>query len=235
MKKRLIQFMLVMGLMVLTCAAAQATETPPSGFRNRNVVAAYADFVTLTPLTAAGGSVTASDGAYPGAAKMEVVYKNPQSNSEYLLVVLTDTNAPTADNMAYIDQKTASGAEVTFTIYPKAPDPTATSVTYHVYMSSNADAESTGVTEYAEVASFEYYGEAAEADVLLGDVNNDTEVDAGDAVAILEYVVGITEVLDSRQQKAGDVNHDTEVDAGDAVTILEYVVGIRDRNFELVA
>ena len=84
MKKRLIQIALILGLMALTCAAAQATETaePTSGFREVKVESAYENSVTLTPVDARNADVTKADVRYPGAVKMKVAYNGAQSGNE---------------------------------------------------------------------------------------------------------------------------------------------------------
>ena len=60
--------------------------------------------------------------------------------------------------------------------------------------------------------------------VLLGDVNSDGVVDAGDAVVISRYDAGLISLTDE-QLIAGDVNGDGAVDAGDAVIISRYDAG----------
>ena len=60
---------------------------------------------------------------------------------------------------------------------------------------------------------------------LLGDVNGDGVVDAGDAVIISRYDAGLI-TLTSEQLKAGDVNGDGTVDAGDSVIISRYDAGL---------
>ena len=61
--------------------------------------------------------------------------------------------------------------------------------------------------------------------ILLGDLNGDGTIDAGDAVIISRYDAGeIT--LTADQLKAGDVNGDGIVDAGDAVIISRYDAGL---------
>ena len=231
MKKRLIQFALLLCLMALTCAAAQASESegaPTSGFQNVSKQAAYQTVIDMTPQSDKGAAVALGDnGQYPGAAKMELTYKQAQQGQEYALFVLTDKNPPTADNIAYIDQKTAdaSGA-VTFNIYPKKLPETSSGADYTVYMSSNTDANAgTGITTYTEIASFRYY---AAATVKLGDVDEDTEVTAIDARITLQMASGIIEEKDQteRQKAAADVDKDTEVTAIDARMILQFASGI---------
>ena len=64
-----------------------------------------------------------------------------------------------------------------------------------------------------------------EGDNLLGDVNGDGAVDAGDAVIISRYDAGFI-TLTAEQLEAGDVNGDGAVDAGDAVIISRYDAGL---------
>lgn len=232
MKKRWIQLVLILGLMALTCLAAQATESQPtSGLRNLTVESKYRSIIQTIALDASGNDVTvvdATDGTSdilcPGAAQVRLTYQNPQSNKEYLLIVLSDDEeTPSVDNMAYIDQKnqTAAGPNgLEFTIYPKKPDATAKSVTYSVYMSSDGDAAE-GVTSYEKVASFEYYSTGL--DVTLGDVDDDGDIMVADAVLVLRAVVEDI-VLDERQTAAADVDRDGDIMVADAVYILRYVV-----------
>lgn len=60
-------------------------------------------------------------------------------------------------------------------------------------------------------------------DYVLGDVNGNGGVDIGDAVTIVNYLVG----KDSSTfvEKAVDTNHNGQTDIGDAVTIVNYLVG----------
>ena len=226
MKKRLIQLLLIFGLMVLTCAAAQATETEAtSGFRNVSIEEAYKNDVSLIVQDSAGRAAKpVGNDTYPGAAKVGVVYNTPHTGSEYLLIVLSGSDStPSVDNMAYIDQKTAStSSELEFTIYPKKVDAQTSSVSYSVYLSSNTDA-STGdkITGYVKVGSFEYYSSVS---ATLGDVDGDERIMVGDAVLVLQAVVG-AETLDTKQTAAADVDKDGRVMVGDAVAILQYVVG----------
>ena len=58
---------------------------------------------------------------------------------------------------------------------------------------------------------------------LLGDVNEDTKIDAKDALMVLKFAVNKIE-LTADQQLAADVNKDTKIDAKDALEILKYAV-----------
>ena len=59
---------------------------------------------------------------------------------------------------------------------------------------------------------------------ILGDVNQDGEIKASDAVLVLKYIAGNIELTDLQKQVA-DVNKDGEIKASDAVLILKYVAG----------
>ncbi len=58
----------------------------------------------------------------------------------------------------------------------------------------------------------------------IGDVNNDSKADAGDALEVLKSVVGKVSFT-QEQAVLADVNGDDKVDAGDALDILKFVVG----------
>ena len=229
LKKRLIQLALILGLMTLTCVAAQASESnAATGLRNFSVEEAYRSDIQLTALDASGRVARPDENdAYPGAAKVGVSYSNPQAGSEYLLIVLSDDDpTPSVDNMAYIDQQTAGTTALDFTIFPKRVDASTASVSYSVYMSSNTDAGTgNGITGYEKVGSFDYYSNNTLGNVTLGDLNDDSLVNVADAVLVLQGFVGSVELTDA-QRAAGDVNGDGLVNVSDAVRILQLFVGL---------
>lgn len=57
-----------------------------------------------------------------------------------------------------------------------------------------------------------------------GDVNGDETVDAGDALAVLKSIAGMT--VDNYNEELADCNGDGTVDAGDALLILKFVAGM---------
>jgi len=61
---------------------------------------------------------------------------------------------------------------------------------------------------------------------LYGDVNGNDGVDIGDAVSIVNYLVG--KETSSFVEKAADTNHNGQIDIGDAVTIVNFLVGKTD-------
>ncbi|MBQ6817979.1 MAG: hypothetical protein IJP35_00015 [Clostridia bacterium] len=64
----------------------------------------------------------------------------------------------------------------------------------------------------------------AEESPMWGDLNQNKEVDAGDALMVLKKVVGKIELTDAVAAIA-DVSDNGEIDATDALMILQYVVG----------
>ncbi len=62
-----------------------------------------------------------------------------------------------------------------------------------------------------------------ESDVVAGDANGNGGVDIGDAVTIVNYLVGKEST--TFVEKAADTNKNHQVDIGDAVTIVNFLVG----------
>ena len=60
-------------------------------------------------------------------------------------------------------------------------------------------------------------------DYVLGDVNGNGQVDIGDAVSIVNFLVGKESQV--FVQKAADTNRNGQIDIGDAVTIVNFLVG----------
>lgn len=82
-------------------------------------------------------------------------------------------------------------------------------------------------------AIFEVKGEVdpdnpyADSTRLLGNVNDDENIDEFDATTILDYVVGYAE-LEGEKLEAADADDSGEPNEFDATTILDYVVGYND-------
>ena len=64
-------------------------------------------------------------------------------------------------------------------------------------------------------------------DILLGDVNGNNNVDIGDAVSIVNYLVGKPST--TFIEKAADTNKNGQIDIGDVVTIINYLMGTIER------
>lgn len=120
---------------------------------------------------------------------------------------------PTAENIKYIDQKsvakaTASNGSVSFDIYPQNH----TSALVRI-ISVNKD----GTLTDENVA-------AVKLNYTLGDVTGEGEVNAVDALRILQYAanVGNPKYEFSAPWAAGDVDLNGEISGVDAVRILQY-------------
>jgi alpha-tubulin suppressor-like RCC1 family protein len=60
-------------------------------------------------------------------------------------------------------------------------------------------------------------------EILLGDVNGDEKINTGDAVLLLQYIVGKA-TLNEEQLSAADFNQDKKLNTGDAMAILKHLV-----------
>lgn len=212
-------FLLAGVLCAILCVGTLAAEN--SGVYDVKTSADY----TLTPQTANQDAITPtpvtingeSQPLYANAERFTLTGPISGTGNQNLVFALkgdtaalgTNTTIPTENNIVYIDQKAADGSAVTFSIYPSALE---SGVTYGIYVVGTS-------TSYTKVASFSYY-----APYVLGDVNEDTKINAVDALLILQYAVNKYELNDT-QKVAADVNKDTKVNSVDALNILQYAVG----------
>ena len=119
---------------------------------------------------------------------------------------------PTTENIKYIDQSvakaTASNGSVTFDIYPQNH----TNAVVRI-ISANKDGTLTDVNVAAVKLNY-----------TLGDVTGEGEVNAVDALRILQYAanVGNPKYEFSAPWAAGDVDLNGEISGVDAVRILQY-------------
>ena len=60
--------------------------------------------------------------------------------------------------------------------------------------------------------------------VVYGDVNMDTDINAGDAILVMQYAAGKTELSDD-QKTAADVSGTDGINSGDAILIMQYAAG----------
>ena len=81
--------------------------------------------------------------------------------------------------------------------------------------------------QYAKENGLAYELIQSVTDVKKGDVNGDNEVDSLDAVCVLKYDAGLTDI-DSKRLNAADLNGDGSVDSLDAVIIFRYDAGLTD-------
>lgn len=206
MKKRLMAMLLVAALAVALVIPVSAVETA-SGFYGIGTAAN----LTVTP----NGTPKASELAnfYADSDRLTVTYTAATPGSEYLVMLVSGDALPTAsDEILYIDQKTATGATVEFTVYP----------TLHgeeemtLFITSNAPGfETIGVP-------VKYY-----TSYTLGDVDGEQGINAYDASLVLQYCVGTYDFV-GNGALAADVDGEQGVNAYDASLILQFCVGAID-------
>ncbi|MBR2743054.1 MAG: dockerin type I repeat-containing protein [Clostridia bacterium] len=200
--KKLMKICLIAGALALIMCVGALANGDTAGLDNAAVENAFKDVIAVD---------TAEETA-------TVTCTNAIAGSDYVIIVMTDaTGIPTEENIAYIDQKRADSATVSFTVYPKSLEPDAQ---YYVYMSSNAPQTSANdIGALVRVASFEYY-----VPYILGDADGNRTVNATDALYVLQAIVGEHE-LTPMQLLAADMDLDGVVTASDALLILQAVVG----------
>ena len=156
---------------------------------------------------------------YVGAEKVTLTYDKAVKDSYYLVLALNDdTGIPTVSNIAYINQDTATGTEVSFTVYPNKLE---NDKTYTVYLSSNDGT----LTTLTKQGSFSYY-----VPYILGDVTGEETINSLDALWVLQYAaqtreLTATQLLAANVAKSGPT--DTVVNALDALWILQASAGLR--------
>lgn len=210
-KKTVVSLLLIVAMTAALCLSA-AAAVDVSGFTAVSVESGFTGMVTLTPMKADGTAAVSNYGAYMDAVKMNVDYSGAAQGGYYLALALsTDSGVPTESNIQYIDQNTAGGNQVSFTIYPKDLE---SGMTYYVYLSSNIDGQ---INTLTKVASFTY------VTYRLGDVDGNGVISSNDAVWVMSAAADNI-VLDPAQKLAADVNKDGSVDVTDALFILRAVV-----------
>lgn len=198
MKRKLSALLLAALLLISLSMTALAADTPTYGAYNVKAESGY----TLTP------DGTADSGFYANASAFTLNCPAGAGGEQTLVLLLMgDSRVPTAENLQYIDQQASDGS-ISFTLKPKE---LTAGTSYSVYLSTTSKA-------VTKVASFQYGEKPA---YTLGDVNDDGNIDAKDAVFVLRYAAKLAD-LNSQQQLSADVNADGAIDAKDAVKILRY-------------
>lgn len=131
--------------------------------------------------------------------------------------------APTTTNIKYLDQgvakATATNGSVTFDIYPQNH----TSALVRIISVNKA-----GTLTDENVA-------AVKLNYTLGDVTGEGEVNAADALRILQYAanIGNENYKFSTPLAAGDVNLDGEITSYDALRVLQYAANVGNPKYDL--
>ena len=195
------------GALCVSALAAEPTEAGVYGMTTETGI-------TVTPQTAEGTEITKEDlggdysNYYAGAVKFGVEATGLKAGSQYLLLMVSGDGAPGADNIVYIDQQAAdANGTVAFTAYPQALD----KGSYRIFLLGGEQTLSSG-----PAASFQAY-----VPYTLGDVNDDTYINASDALQVLKFAAKL-ETPTETQALAANVNRDGYINASDALMILKY-------------
>lgn len=194
------------GALCVSALAAEPTEAGVYGMTTETGI-------TVTSQKADGTAIDAStqgdySGYYTGAVKFGVEAKGLTAGSQYLLLMVSGDGAPGADNIVYIDQQAAdANGTVAFTAYPQALG----KGSYRIFLLGGDQTLSSG-----PAASFQAY-----VPYTLGDVNDDTYINASDALQVLKFAAKL-ETPTETQALAANVNRDGYINASDALMILKY-------------
>lgn len=196
------------GALCVSALAAEPTEAGVYGMTTETGI-------TVTPQTADGTEITKEDlggdysDYYAGAVKFGVEATGLTAGSQYLLLMVSGDGAPGADNIVYIDQQAAdANGTVAFTAYPQALG----KGSYRIFLLGGDQTLSSG----GLAASFQAY-----VPYTLGDVNDDTYINASDALQVLKFAAKL-ETPTETQALAANVNRDGYINASDALMILKY-------------
>ena len=195
------------GALCVSALAAEPTEAGVYGMTTETGI-------TVTPQKADGTAIDAStqgdySGYYAGAVKFGVEATGLKAGSQYLLLMVSGDGAPGADNIVYIDQQAAdANGTVAFTAYPQALD----KGSYRIFLLGGDQTLSSG----GLAVSFQAY-----VPYTLGDVNDDTYINASDALQVLKFAAKL-ETPTETQALAANVNRDGYINASDALMILKY-------------
>lgn len=195
------------GALCVSALAAEPTEAGVYGMTTETGI-------TVTPQTADGTEITKEDlggdysDYYAGAVKFGVEATGLTAGSQYLLLMVSGDGAPGADNIVYIDQQAAdANGTVAFTAYPQALG----KGSYRIFLLGGDQTLNSG-----PAASFQAY-----VPYTLGDVNDDTYINASDALQVLKFAAKL-ETPTETQALAANVNRDGYINASNALMILKY-------------
>ena len=192
------------GALCVSALAAEPTEAGVYGMTTETGI-------TVTPQKADGTAIDAStqsdySGYYAGAVKFGVEATGLKAGS--LLLMVSGDGVPGADNIVYIDQQAAdANGTVAFTAYPQALG----KGSYRIFLLGGDQTLNSG-----PAASFQAY-----VPYTLGDVNDDTYINASDALQVLKFAAKL-ETPTETQALAANVNRDGYINASDALMILKY-------------
>lgn len=152
-----------------------------------------------------------------GDVQFGSTYNAATENGMYLILVLREqlgSDLPTASDILYVDQATASGTSVTFDVYPTEIEDDES----YIYLAG------TGLSELTKLGTI--IPNVEEITGMKGDVDLDDDVDMADAIMLLRHTLGIETIDDAASLANGEVTGNTTLDMQDCIKILRYYLGI---------
>lgn len=228
MKRLLRPLLLLVAMTALLSVSVFADSGTGTGFFDIDI--GKTDGVTVTPdgdgrLNVIWDSSTEgpTSALYQNSEKLTVKLTGAQTGCWYFILLTTGNSVnPTESDIFYVDQVTATGSTVTFSVLPMLglADEGKTQGA-NIFITSNAPGFDT------KKIPLGYANNAAYVEPLytLGDVDSDGNVLAKDAMFVLQYSVDIETDFDDMIPLAGDVDGDKQILAKDAMFILQYSVG----------
>ena len=233
---------LVMSMTVTAFAALpDAASYPDPKPTQKSTDFGFYDIGTAAGLTvtaaASSGSVTAKSVDVDDDLTFEALQANSDklnvsftgaTNSAYYVVLLVEGSVlpDDASKIYYINQVTASGTTVDFTVFPKEIDADKPTMTLFITSSTGGTVASVSMGYCAGGTQHWMEGGA----VMYGDVNNDSAVDLGDVMYLARHVAGWTvfgpfNYSTLPNAAAADVTSDGNTDLADVMYLARHVAG----------
>ena len=222
--KKIITLLLAMSVSSVLYATAVAAEDTSKGFYDIGAsqkveISVFAGDNEVSAVEKNVDGDEALEQFYAESDRMEVTYTAATKDEHYGIILVEGSGLPTKDTeIYYINQETASSANVAFNVYPKLPEDS-TDMTLYV---SSSDEEftlvnialgyATGVTEEEPAPSY-----------TPGDVNDDTIVDVRDVISLRRHIAGGYNIVVNTN--AVDINKDSTIDVRDVITLRRFIAG----------
>ncbi len=238
---------LVMSMTVTAFAALpDAASYPDPKPTVKSTDSGFYDIGTATGLTvtaaASSGSVTVKsvdvdddltfESLQANSDKLNVSFTGATNGAYYVVLLVEGSELPDdASKIYYINQVTASGTTVNFTVFPKEIDADKPTMTLFITSSTGGTVASVSMGYCAGGTQHWMEGGA----VLIGDVNGDGKVNAKDRQELARHLAKWAEYATLTNPDAADIDRSGKVNAKDRQILARYLAkwhGEYDAYFE---